>query len=118
MTKQHTAILFKPSQTLIPKAMHAVSSLERMIGLLKHTKLDEREAMLIDSCKQVHTLFMKFPIDAIFIDKKGVVVGVEELVPWRISRLHWRADAVIETSHGWAKRHGITPGSLVEVSAC
>lgn len=109
-------ILFNPSQAKAPHAVNAVSSIERMVGLLKHSKLSDGEAMLIDSCKQVHTFFMKFPIDAIFINKAGVVVGIEELKPWRMSKIHWRADAVIETPHGWAKRNQITLGSTAEVN--
>lgn len=104
---------FQPSKTLLSKVLHARRSWERMVGLLRHRALAEDEAMLIDSCKQVHTLFMKFPIDAIFISKDGTVVGIEELVPWRLSKLYFRADSVIEAAHGWANRHHITVGSRV-----
>ncbi len=112
------SILFKPTQTKITKGLHALSSTERMVGLLKHSALNDHEAMLIASCKQVHTLFMKFPMDAIFVTKAGVVVGIEELKPWRFSKIHWKADCVVETNFGWAKKHGITLGSTVEVTPC
>ena len=110
--------LFYPSQAKITEGLHARSSGERMVGLLKHASLSDREAMLISSCKQVHTFFMKFSIDAIFIGRDGTVVGVEELKPWRLSKIHWRAHSVIETRIGWAKSHGIIVGSKAEVTPC
>lgn len=117
-------IQFKPSGRpeatgpALTQSVHAVTSSERMVGLLKHHGLEETQGMLISACKQVHTLFMKFAIDAIFIDKRGVVVGIQELKPWRLSKMHWRADAVIETPYGWAKRHGVTIGSQTEITPC
>jgi uncharacterized protein len=112
------SILFSPTQTKITQGLHALSSAERMVGLLKHSSLNDQEAMIIDSCKQVHTLFMKFAMDAIFVSKAGVVVGIEELKPWRFSKIYWKANYVIETNYGWAKRHNIKLGSTVEVTPC
>jgi len=102
----------------ITRGLHALTHGERMVGLLKHLGLADDEAMLIAECKQVHTFFMKFPMDAIFIDKGGIVVGIESLKPWRLSKIHWRAASVIETNYGWAKRHGIAIGSTAEVTPC
>lgn len=113
------SILFKQNHTAtIPNGLHAISTMDRMIGLLKHKGLADNEAMLIDSCKQVHTCFMKFSMDAIFIDRNGTVVGIEELKPWRFSKIHFKASSVIETNYGWAKRHGITVGCTAEVTPC
>jgi uncharacterized protein len=118
MKMKKISILFNPSKKIIPDVLQARSPIERMIGLLKHQELSEEQGMMIESCKQVHTLFMKFSIDAIFIDKRGVVVGVEELKPWRFSKIHWRANSVIETPYGWAKRNGISVGEKIEVQSC
>lgn len=112
------AILFTHNQTKISDGQHARTMAQRTVGLLCHHGLSESEGMLIDSCKQVHTFFMKFAIDAIFINRDGVVVGIEELKPWRLSKIHWRAQSVIETQAGWAKRHGIVVGSRAEVAPC
>lgn len=44
---------------------------------------------------------MKFPIDVLFVDKNLKVVSVyENLKPWRITRLHFRASSVIELPAG------------------
>jgi uncharacterized membrane protein (UPF0127 family) len=52
-------------------------------------------------CNSIHTAFMKFPIDVLFVDKDLKVVSVyENLKPWRITRLHFRASSVIELPAG------------------
>lgn len=111
-------LTFNPSKKTIPHALHAQTDIQRMVGLLKHSQLLDDEAMLIDSCKQVHTFFMKFPIDAIFIDKKGVIVAIEELKPWRMSWIHFKATSVIEVNLGWTRKNGIQVGSSVEIGSC
>ena len=64
----------------------AESSAERRTGLLKHDKLDEGAGLWIIPCEAVHTFFMKFAIDLIYLDRKRKVRGiVRALPPWRFS---------------------------------
>ena len=64
----------------------AESAGERRTGLLKHAKLDEGAGLWIVPCEAVHTFFMKFALDLIYIDRKKRVRGVRRAVaPWRMS---------------------------------
>jgi uncharacterized membrane protein (UPF0127 family) len=64
----------------------AESSAQRRTGLLKHDKLDAGTGLWITPCESVHTFFMKFAIDLIYIDRNRRVRGiVRALRPWRMS---------------------------------
>ncbi len=69
----------------------------RLRGLVGRPVLQPGEAMWITPCQQVHTQFMKVPLDLIFIDKhlvvKHVISGIK---PWRFSPWVKEAHAVIE----------------------
>lgn len=92
--------------------------LGRLVGLLSHKELAPREGLILEPCKQVHTLFMQFPIDALFVSKDNVVVGVEELVPWRFSKIHFKARKVIELPYGSCRELGIRVGDGLELQSC
>ena len=51
----------------------ADSSAKRRTGLLKHERLEPGEGLWIVPCESVHTFFMKFPIDLVYLDKKRKV---------------------------------------------
>ena len=77
------------------------SALERMRGLLPKAGLGAGEGLYIAPCTSVHTFFMRFPIDAAFLDRSGRVLRVyRNLRPWRLSFVHLRAAGVLETRAG------------------
>jgi uncharacterized membrane protein (UPF0127 family) len=64
----------------------AETSAQRRTGLLKHLKLDDGAGLWIVPCEAVHTFFMKFPIDLIYLDREHRVrATVRKLGPWRFS---------------------------------
>ena len=71
----------------------------RMRGLIGRKTLAPGKGMLIPKCNCIHTFFMRFPIDATFIDKNGRTVKVVRNVrPWRPWIWGgWRAASVLET---------------------
>jgi uncharacterized membrane protein (UPF0127 family) len=76
----------------------------RMRGLLGRSDLPRGEGILLRPAGSIHTFFMRFPIDAVFLDNAGKVVGIErELRPWRTAR-HRGAKAVLELAAGAAER--------------
>lgn len=59
---------------------------KRKTGLLKHERLEAGKGMWIVPCEAVHSFFMKFPIDVVYIDRKHKVRKTRaNLAPWRIS---------------------------------
>ena len=78
----------------------AESAFERMRGLIGRDRLERGRGMLITKCNCIHTFFMRFPIDATFLDGQGRIVktvkGVRPWRPWVWGG--WRARSVLETS--------------------
>ena len=72
----------------------------RRRGLLGREGLQENAALMLVPCAAVHTAFMRFPIDLVFIDGDGCAVRTTSRVqPWRVS-FALRARAVIELPAG------------------
>jgi uncharacterized protein len=89
----------------------AATSLQRMRGLLGRKGLGEGEGMLITRTSSVHTWFMAFPMDAVFLDKNLQVRRVARAMrPWRAA---WKpgSRSVLELAAGEADRVGIDEGS-------
>src|SRR5215210_6594894 len=94
----------------------AESPLRRMRGLLGRRELDSGHGILIRPAPAIHTWFMRFAIDAIFLDRDLNVLSVRpELRPWRTAGQRG-ARAVLELPAGEAERRGIEPGDKLEVS--
>jgi uncharacterized membrane protein (UPF0127 family) len=72
----------------------------RRRGLLGRDHLERNAAMMLVPCAAVHTAFMRFPIDIVFVDRDGFAVRMASRVqPWRVS-MALRARAVIELPAG------------------
>lgn len=89
----------------------------RLRGLLGSAGLRPGDGLLIRPTSSIHTCFMRFAIDAVFLDRDLVVVGVvPELRPWRVAARRG-AKLVLELAAGECRRLGIRPGdrlALVE----
>lgn len=88
--------------------------LPRMKGLLGKRELVAGEGLLIQPAPSIHTFFMRFPIDVVFLSKSGEVMKVAANVgAWRMRSCR-RAFAVLELPAGEAERRGITVGDQVD----
>jgi uncharacterized membrane protein (UPF0127 family) len=88
----------------------ANTPLLRMRGLLGRSGLEPGEGLLLEPASSIHMFFMRFPIDAVFLDRDLVVRKVvAELRPWRMSAARGSRQ-VLELPAGEAARRGITPG--------
>jgi uncharacterized membrane protein (UPF0127 family) len=93
----------------------ASTSAERRTGLLKHNRLEEGAGLWIVPCEAVHTFFMKFAIDLIYLDRKRRVRAVRRAVaPWRIS-MCLPAHSVIELPPGTIDRTETEKGDELEL---
>jgi uncharacterized protein len=88
----------------------------RLRGLLGRSGLSSGEGMLLRPAASIHTAFMRFPIDAVFLDREDRVVKVAaELAPWRAAACRG-SRTVLELPAGEAARQGLRPGvSLTQV---
>jgi uncharacterized membrane protein (UPF0127 family) len=88
----------------------------RLRGLLGRKGLAVGEGLLLRPASSIHTAFMRFTIDAVFIDRENRIVKVAaELRPWRMAACRG-SRAVLELPAGEAARRGMRPGvSLTQV---
>lgn len=93
----------------------AETSAQRRTGLLKHVKLDEGQGLWIIPCEAVHTFFMKFALDLIYIDRKHCVKSVSRAVPpWRFSAC-FSAHSILELPVGTIDRTKTEKGDELEL---
>ncbi len=93
--------------------------LARGLGLMFRRGLPAGGGLLIHGCNGIHMMFMRFPIDAVFLDKSNRVVKVYyALRPWiGLVPLVWKADRVAELPAGTAKRLHLQLGDRLALSA-
>ncbi len=90
-------------RTHIPLATRATAARtlgERLKGLLGRERLPEGEALIFPGCSSIHTIGMRFPIDAIFVDRDWRVVALHSVRPWRVVLPVRKAWGVVETPPG------------------
>lgn len=94
----------------------AESLFSRGKGLLGRTHLAEGQALWIKPCNNIHTFFMKFTIDCVFINKNSKIEKVYSKVkPFRIKGPVWKAYSVIEFSEGIIEKWNLQPGDQLHV---
>lgn len=93
----------------------ADSVLTRLKGLLGRRGLGPGEGLLLRPANSVHTAFMRFPIDVVFLGRDLEVLDVRESVlPWRMAAQRG-ARAVLELGAGEAARRSITLADTLRV---
>src|SRR3954462_7825469 len=95
------------------RCLVADSPWPRMKGLLGGRGLESGEGLLLRPAASVHTFFMRFPIDVVFLARDGEVLKVADRVPpWRTAAAKG-AKLVVELPAGEAVRRGIRVGTAV-----
>jgi uncharacterized membrane protein (UPF0127 family) len=93
------------------RVLQSYKTLSRMKGLLGRESLDENYCMHIRPCNSIHTFFMRFPIDVLFLDRDmKVVYLMEDVVRGRMSPFVRKAYSVIELPSGHIQRAAIGLG--------
>lgn len=79
----------------------ADTTLTRFVGLMGRGSLAPGQGLLIRPSNGVHTLWMRFSIDVLLLDRELRVLSVyENLRPFRMTAINWRAAAVLELPAG------------------
>lgn len=106
------------NQQLITDLRVATNEWSRGKGLLGTKSLGPEEALLIPRCNAIHTFFMKFTIDCVFLDKNMRVKAIHRQVkPFKIVWPVWGARSVIEFAEGRASELGLQIGEELHVGA-
>lgn len=75
--------------------------LDRLVGLMFSKSLGDSDGLLILNCNSIHTCFMRYPIDILLLSKdKKIVKIIRDLKPWRMTRLYFGANQVLELMGG------------------
>ena len=99
---------------LAEQTVMANTSERRRTGLLKHESLPRGEGLWIAPCEAVHSFWMKFSIDVLYLNKKKQVVKIRSnMVPWRLSAC-FRAHSVLELPAGMAAETHTAPGDQLK----
>jgi uncharacterized membrane protein (UPF0127 family) len=92
------------------RCLLAETALTRMKGLLGRRALPSGEGILLKPASSVHMAFMRFAIDAVFLDRDLRVVKIAaDLQPWRAAGARG-SKSVLEIPAGEAARRGLTVG--------
>ena len=101
--------------TLAQEVILAEKFWGRFKGLIGTSKLPENKALLIKPCSSIHTWFMKYPIDVIFLDCDNQIVHIlHAIAPYRFGPLVRNAKAVVELPARRCYQTGTKTGDLVE----
>lgn len=94
----------------------ATTARARTRGLLDAESIEEGQALVISPCNSVHMVGMKFPIDVLFVRKDGVVVrAIENLKPWRMTRIYFSARHTVELPVGAIAASSTEAGDRLEM---
>jgi uncharacterized membrane protein (UPF0127 family) len=93
----------------------AADSRARNRGLLGRSGMAPGSVMIIAPCNAIHTFFMRFTIDIVFVDRQGRILKLCRSVrPWRV-RVALKAFAALELADGSIDRVGIVAGDRLSV---
>jgi hypothetical protein len=88
------------SSVLATRLEVADSGPKRNKGLLGRDRLEDGGGLWIVPCESVHTFFMRFPIDLVYLDRKNTIKKVRSAVgPWRLS-ICFSAHSILELPAG------------------
>lgn len=88
-------------KTLSKDIRIADDMISRLIGLMFRKKLVGAEGLLIDPCNSIHTFFMRYNLDIVFIGKENRVVKIiRNIPPWRMTWIYFSARKTLELPAG------------------
>ena len=106
----------KTSEIIAHRVLRAKTYRERLRGLLGYKHFERHKALWIYPCTSVHTFFMAFPIDVLFVNKGLIVKSIfKEISAWNILGPVSEAFSVFEFYGGVLKEKNINIGDELDV---
>ena len=113
---QYRLLNERTGHVIADRLLSSFDSKTRRTGLLAHDTFPRGSAMIIAPTNAIHTFFMKFAIDVLFVARDGRIVKIREAIhPWRMSAA-WGGYGVIELSAGSLEQSDIRPGDRLRIS--
>lgn len=99
----------------VASVLHARGYFARLRGLLGRS-INEDGGLMLTPCNSIHTVGMRYPIDAVYLDRSWRVLRVDNaLAIGKIWPMERAARHVLELSAGRAKKYAIKAGDILEV---
>ena len=101
---------------LADKIFLADKFLSRLMGLLSFKSLEKNQAMILRPANSIHTFFMRFPIDLLFVDKNNrIVKTVSCMRPFRATSICLKSQFVIELPAGTIDAKNTSIGDCLQI---
>ena len=95
------AVLNQKNIIVSENVVVANSLVTRVVGLMFKKQLSHSESLLIEPCNSIHTCFMNFPIDVLFLSNSNQIIHiVREMKPWRMTTIFLKSKKVLELPGG------------------
>lgn len=108
--------LKKNDSTIVRNIDIATKFKDRLVGLMFRDRIDDEYGLYIPNCRSVHTLFVRFKLDLVWVNKNFEVVKiVKEMNTWRMSSIVFKAYGVVELAPGVIDKLSIRPGDKLKL---
>ena len=117
MKKQNAQLRTLDTGRVIVPCLEVANSLwAQTVGLMGRKEIAPDGGLLIPHCNAIHTAFLRFPIDVIFLDKQLTAVRlIPDLSPWRMIGFVRGAKSVVELPAGSLRQKQIVVGQQFTV---
>ncbi|TEB12135.1 hypothetical protein Psfp_03815 [Pelotomaculum sp. FP] len=92
--------LYENSSRFQVKVEWVDTFVKRLKGLMFRSALPPDQGLMLFPCHSIHTCFMRFPIDTVYLDSCFTVLGKETVVPWRVGKHVKGTKMILETAAG------------------
>lgn len=100
--------------TIADRVKRADGFLARLAGWMGKRQAEDAEGLLLSPCRQIHTFFMRFPIDVLYLSKTGEILKWEQsMPPGKIGPSVRGCASVLELVGGVGNGVGIRPGRII-----
>lgn len=108
----------KGKEIIAARVIRAGNFLSELFGLIIRKKLKDKEGFLIENCSSIHTFWMRYSIDAVFLDEKNLVLAIyHNIRPFRVTPFIRGACSVLELKSGTIEGTSLKVGDLVNFEA-
>ncbi len=103
---------------LADEAKMADTFFSRLVGLLNRNSLEKSEALILTPSNCIHSFFMRFTIDVIFLDKAGKVIdALPSFKPFRLSPIYFNSRTIIELPEDTLELFQTQPGDIIQLTS-
>ena len=102
--------------TLADNVALAQTAVSRLKGLLFYKEFRNGQALIIKPCNSIHTFFMRFPIDVIFLGANDKIIKIHQgMKPFKATPIYFKSNFVIELPAGIVEATGTTASDILSI---